>query len=123
MKTTFYLSLLFSFLVLNSCYDDEFQIPSESKDSFQKRIVSFAEMKAKLKTKNIEPLGILPDVANKGKEDYIQAIDSTYIIEYSNDSLITYTIKVNTLDDEYYEFSNLVIKIENNKNRKIYFAL
>lgn len=118
MKTTFYLSLLFSFLVLNSCYDDEFQIPSESKDSFQKRIVSFAEMKAKLKTKNIEPLGILPDVANKGKEDYIQAIDSTYIIEYSNDSLITYTIKVNTLDDEYYEFSNLVIKIENNKTEK-----
>lgn len=54
---------------------------------------------------------------NLGKrtEQYITDIDTTDIIKVVHDSITSFTIKVNTIPDKDFTFSNLVINVKNNK--------
>lgn len=117
MKRTLYLLLLCVVGLVFSCSEDDSLkgIPEKEKagTGYKRSVISFHDMKAKLSGSPGKSLSLFSNIANKGGDDYILEIDSTYIIEYSNDTLTTYTMKVSTLDDELYSFSNLIIKLSN----------
>lgn len=114
MKKALPLFLLSWLFILFSCKEDDFgPAHHEKKESGYKRsIVSYQDMKAKLASGSEEALALFSDVANKGGDNYIQFIDSSYIVQFTNDTLTTYTMKITTLDEANYSFSNLVIKLQ-----------
>ncbi len=123
MKKTIYLLLLCVVGVLFSCSEDEGIKTKEAHDKshkmgYKKSIVSFEDMKAKLSSTNGQALSLFSNIANKGGDDYIQAIDSSYIIQYGNDTLTTYTMRVSTIDDENYSYSNLIIRSKNGETEE-----
>lgn len=115
MKKTIYFLLLCVAGLLISCSEDDVRQEHEHEHSvetglLQKKMISFDELKLKLSNKPIKSL--TSGMINKGGDDYIQSIDSTNIMEISLDSVTTYTLKVNTLDDAHNYLSNLIIKEE-----------
>lgn len=108
--------------ILFSCKEDEGVLKHHShKDhspKYKRSIVNFHDMKAKLSENSGESLALFNNVSSRGGEDYIQEIDTTYIIEYSNDTLSTYTLRVSTLDDDKYSYSNLIIRTFNNQTEE-----
>lgn len=99
-----------------SCSEDDYShqhTELEMGTLFQKRTISFAEMKNKLSGKDVKSLAL--GIANKGGDDYIVSIDSTAVTEIINDSLTTYTLRVYTQDEENYAYSNLIIKEVNSE--------
>ncbi len=117
MKKTIYFLLLCVAGILFSCSEDEglYKHATEQetalKSGYKKSIVSFEDMKSKLSLSKGRALSLFSNLANKGGDDYIQKIDSIYIIQFSNDSLTTFTMGVSTLDDENYSYSNLIIRL------------
>lgn len=111
MKKTIYLLLICLTGITFSCSEDDYNhqgTDTELGTNFQKRTITFNEMKEKLNGKDVKILK--RDIVKKGGDDYIVSIDSTYVTEIINDSLVTYTLRVYTKDEENYTYSNLVIK-------------
>lgn len=113
-KTIYYLLLCCTVGLLFSCVEDDGINEPEASEKFhngyQRSIVSFEDMRSKLSSTNGHALSLFSTVSNKGGDAYIQEIDTTYIIQYSNDTLATYTMRVRTLDEENYSYSNLIIR-------------
>lgn len=104
--------------VLFSCSEDEGIFPNDnvheqSYSGYKRAIVSFDDMKTKISSTNGQTFSLFSDITHKGENNYILEIDSTYIIQYSNDTLTTYTMRVRTIKDELYLYSNLIVKVVN----------
>lgn len=113
MKQTTYFLLICIAGILFSCKEDEGILKHEPNEKahhgYKRSMVTFQDMTAKLSA--AKSIALFGNMANKGEDDYIRAIDSTYIIQFSNDTLTTYTLRVSTLDDENYSYSNLIIRL------------
>lgn len=116
MKKIIYFFLLCLAGLLFSCLEDgeiskHEDVHEKPHIGYKRSIVDFQEMKSKLSLSKGQALLLFSNVANKGGDDYIHSIDSTYIIQYSNDTLTTFTMGVSTLDDGNYSYSNLIIRL------------
>lgn len=79
--------------------------------------VNFQEMENFIQKNTKKQIPNYLKLHNLGKrtEQYITDIDTTDIIKVVHDSITSFTIKVNTLSDKDFTFSNLVINVKNNK--------
>lgn len=116
MKKIIYFFLLCLAGLLFSCLEDgeiskHEDVHEKPHIGYKRSIVDFQEMKSKLSLSKGRAISLFSNLANKGGDDYILAIDSTYVIQFSNDSLTTFTMGVSTLDDENYSYSNLIIRL------------
>jgi hypothetical protein len=77
--------------------------------------VSFEEMENFIQknAKNTIPDYLKPNNLNKNTEQYITAIDTADIIKVVHNDITSFTLKVNTLGDKDFTFSNLVINVHN----------
>lgn len=123
MKKTIYFVVLCVAGILFSCSEDEGiqkqeDVHEKSHNGYKRSIASFEDMRSKLSSTNSQALSLFSNLSNKGGDDYIVAVDSTTVIEISNDSLTTYTLRVYTKDEENYAYSNLVIKETNGETEE-----
>lgn len=124
MKNAIYLLLFVTtFFTLHSCSEDDYLSKAESQkesyNSYKRSIVSFDDMRTQLSSSSGEVLSLFNNIANKGGGEYIQEIDTTHIIQYTNDTLTTYTMRVVTLDEDNYSYSNLLIKSLNGETEEV----
>lgn len=120
-QTVYFLLLCFSVFCFSCSDDDKFRASVEQENAekgYKRSIVSFKEMKLKLSSLDGKAISLFSNAAHKGGDDYIQSIDSTYIIQFTNDTLTTYTLRVSTLDDENYSYSNLIIRSLNGETEE-----
>jgi len=117
MKKNYFLTML-ALLFLFSCTreylmesNDTIQVHSNSKVNK----VSFEEMESFIQTnaKNTLPNYLKPNNLNKNTKQYITAIDTADIIKVVHNDITSFTLKVNTVDDKDFTFSNLVINVHN----------
>lgn len=107
--------------ILFSCSEDDLNQLDENQEKLHhhnvsKEKVTFQDMKRFLeKHSNYSLPSSLSFSLNKGENQYITHIDSTKITQIVNDSITSFTLHINTVDDELYAFSNLVIKSSNGK--------
>lgn len=117
MKKNYFLTML-ALLFLFSCTreylmesNDTIQVHSNSRVNK----VSFEEMENFIQknAKNTIPDYLKPNNLNKNTEQYITAIDTADIIKVVHNDITSFTLKVNTLGDKDFTFSNLVINVHN----------
>ncbi|QIG88525.1 hypothetical protein G6R40_02105 [Chryseobacterium sp. POL2] len=117
MKKNYFLTML-ALLFLFSCTREYLM---ESNDTIQfhsnSRVnkVSFEEMENFIQknAKNTLPDYLKPNNLNKNTKQYITAIDTADIIKVVHNDITSFTLKVNTVDDKDFTFSNLVINVHN----------
>ncbi|QIG88668.1 hypothetical protein G6R40_02840 [Chryseobacterium sp. POL2] len=117
MKKNYFLTML-ALLFLFSCTREYLM---ESNDTIQvhsnSRVdkVSFEEMENFIQknAKNTLPDYLKPNNLNKNTEQYITAIDTADIIKVVHNDVTSFTLKVNTLGDKDFTFSNLIINVHN----------
>ena len=97
-----------------SCSEDDQNNPSTNfndanrHQNAKKENVNIQQMKSYIKEyTDLSFLLPLNPELNKGV-DYIEYIDSTNITKISYNGITTFTLFVNTLDDEFYNYSNLI---------------
>lgn len=85
----------------------------------KKNKVSFQDMKSYLlhHTASSTPTSI-ENLHNKDGDAFIIAIDTTNIVQIIYGDVTTFTLHVNTLDDELYAYSNLVVKLHNGQTEE-----
>lgn len=119
MKKALPLFLLSWLFILFSCKEDDFGPAHHEKHEtgYKRSIVSYQDMKAALSSTSGQSV-LFTNLVHKGGENYIQAIDSSYIVQFTNDTLTTYTMRVRTLDDGKYTYSNLIVRSFNGKTEE-----
>lgn len=122
MKKTICFLLICIIGILFSCKEDEGVLNPHSHEKshqeYKRSIVSFQDMKAKLENSSGLSVVLFNNVSSRGGDDYIQKIDSSYILQLTNDTLTTFTMKVITKDEEDYAYSNLIIRTFNGKTEE-----
>ena len=123
MKKEIYFLLVFILGIAFSCSEDDFSESEHSshhlEQNMRKNKVTFAEMKQFLKehsNKNSLPKSL--SVSGKNGNSYITSIDSTSVTFITVDNVASFTLRINTLDDENYGFSNLVVKSYNGQTEE-----
>lgn len=114
MKKILLFILVLSLNFITSCVEeDNFTKQTNSEKELLKReVVSLSTMNKQLSQQNFK----LPVLANKSSLDsFITEMDTLNIIKFSTDSITSYTIKITTKTSSDSTFSNLVIKVKNNK--------
>jgi len=113
--------------VLFSCTEDDLSKPAHNHENLEnhhvkKTKVGFQEMKNYIfkHTSSLFPASLTPSFS-KDRDAYITAIDSTGITQISDGNVTSFTLHVNTLDDELYAYSNLVIKIYNGQTEEFIY--
>lgn len=115
-KITYFILLCFLTIVFSCKVDDLTDLDNSQHSEHNARMnrVSFGEMKKYL---NENGNGFSPQslntVFNKSSENYITDIDSTLITKIVYHDFTTFTIHINTKDDDKYKFSNLIINLKN----------
>lgn len=123
MKKTVYFLLLCFTAFLFSCLEDDLNKSHDHNNHAEHKMrmkkVSFHDMKSYLlkHTNSTLPASLDPSF-NKGGDAFITAIDTTNISQITSGDVTTFTLYVNTLDDELYAYSNLVIKLHNGQTEE-----
>ncbi|SMC78839.1 hypothetical protein [Moheibacter sediminis] len=111
--------LLFSWLfVMFSCKEDDLETRGHehAEHSMKKNKVSFQKMKSYLLYHTDSSLPAYFEPAySRGNDAFVTAVDTTSIVQIVSGDITTFTLHVNTLDDELYAYSNLVIRLEEGK--------
>lgn len=116
-KITFLLMSTFLFV---SCQKEESEVVDVHRHSkeqnYSRSNINFEDFKANFLDKHENKIRnhFLPH-GNKGGDDYILDINTDRIVEFTNDSVSTYTLNVVTSDQDYESFTNLIY-FENNNN-------
>ena len=123
MKKGIYFLLVFILGIVFSCSEDDFTDSGHSshhlEQNMRKNKVTFAEMKQFLKEhSNNSSLPKSLAVADKNGNSYITSIDITNVTFITDDNVASFTLRINTLDDENYGFSNLVVKSYNGQTEE-----
>lgn len=116
-------------VILSGCQMDDVITDHNSKEAptnlYKKSYITFKQLQNNLKNKeNFECFENVTQIfspLNKGSErgGYITEIDSSKIVVFESEDIITYTLKVNTTDEEFIGFTNLLIA-EHNDNISVY---
>jgi len=114
------LFLLMAFFVFTGCQKDDTLTPQQqyeeqhTESRFARNQIDFKTLKSKISDPKV-----LEDIERKmhknapksgGTNEFILYIDTSRIIEYSNDSISTYTMTVITSDQDTEKFTNIVLK-------------
>lgn len=117
-------------VILSGCQMDDVITDHNSKEAptnlYKKSYITFKQLQNNLKNKeNFECFENVTQIfspLNKGSErgGYITEIDSSKIVVFESEDIITYTLKVNTTDEEFIGFTNLLIAEHNDNFSYIY---
>lgn len=114
MKKLLLFIIVLSLNFITSCVEEDNytkQMSSE-KELLKREVISLSTMNKQLSQQNFTS----PVLANKNNLDsFIIEMDTLNIIKFSTDSITSYTIKIKTKESSNSIFSNLIIKVKNNK--------
>ncbi|MDH0673075.1 type VI secretion system amidase effector protein Tae4 [Empedobacter sp. GD03861] len=114
MKKLLLFIIVLSLNFITSCVEEDNytkQMSSE-KELLKREVISLSAMNKQLSQQNFTS----PVLANKNNLDsFITEMDTLNIIKFSTDSITSYTIKIKTKESSNSIFSNLIIKVKNNK--------
>ncbi len=97
-------------IIVNSCQVEDLiqdeRIENVNDLNYKRKFINFDEFKKEVKNSN----KVANEIFSRNRNNYITSIDSSKILVYENESLTSYTFKINTSNSDASSFDNLVIK-------------